>query len=52
MRIIVLFNKIIIDEPNNPLALWVIAEEEINLNNFNKAEILLNNLLLQLLSRI
>ena len=49
LEVIVLFNKIIIKEPNNLLALWVIAEEEINLNNFNKAEILLNNLLLQLL---
>ena len=40
--------QLIIDEPNNPLALWVLAEEEINLNNFNKAKILLNNLLLHL----
>ena len=46
--ILKLFNTIIIDEPSHPLALWVLAEEEINLNNFNKAKILLNNLLLQL----
>ena len=46
--ILKLFNTIIIHEPSHPLALWVLAEEEINLNNFNKAKILLNNLLLQL----
>jgi len=46
--IIVLFNKILVNDPNNLLALWVISEEEIKLKNFKKAIILLNRLLLKL----
>ncbi len=46
--IIVLFNKILVNDPNNLLALWVISEEEIKLKNVKKAIILLNRLLLKL----
>lgn len=49
-EVLKLFNKIILKEPNNPLALWVLAEEEIRLGNLKRARILLNNLLLQLSS--
>jgi len=49
-EVLKLFNKIILKESNNPLALWVLAEEEIKLGNLNRARILLNNLLLQLSS--
>tara|TARA_B100000686_G_scaffold345035_1_gene428825 strand:+ start:26629 stop:27942 length:1314 start_codon:yes stop_codon:yes gene_type:complete len=45
-----LFNKIILKEPNNQLALWVLAEEEIRIGNLKRARILLNNLLLHLSS--
>jgi len=49
-EVLELFNKIILKEPNNPLALWVLAEEEIRIGNLKRARILLNNLLLQLSS--
>ena len=46
--IIDLFNKILVKDPNNLLALWVISEEEMKLKNVKKAIILLNRLLLKL----
>jgi len=47
-NIIILFESILSKEDNYPLALWVIAEHEIILNNYNRAKILLNRLLIQL----
>ena len=47
-NIIILFESILSKEENYPLALWVIAEHEIILNNYNRAKILLNRLLIQL----
>jgi len=47
-NILNLFEKILKEEENYPLALWVIAEHEIKLNNYDKAKILLNRLLIQL----
>ena len=47
-KIINLFEKILREEENYPLALWVIAEHEIKLNNYDKAKVLLNRLLIQL----
>jgi len=47
-NIINLFKKILKEEENYPLALWVIAEHEIKLNNYDRAKILLNRVLIQL----
>jgi len=47
-NIIILFESILSKEENYPLALWVIAEHEIILNNYKRAKILLNRLLIQL----
>jgi cytochrome c-type biogenesis protein CcmI len=43
-----LFENILLKDTNYPLALWVIAEHEILINNFVRAEKLLNRLLIQL----
>ena len=40
--------EILSKEENYPLALWIIAEHEIILNNYKRAEKLLNRLLIQL----
>jgi cytochrome c-type biogenesis protein CcmH len=47
-KIINLFENILLKDVNYPLALWVIAENEILSNNFIKAEQLLNRILIQL----
>ena len=47
-NIIILFESILSKEENYPLALWIIAEHEIILNNYKRAEKLLNRLLIQL----
>jgi cytochrome c-type biogenesis protein CcmI len=47
-NIILLFENILSKEENYPLALWVIAEHEIILNNYKRAKKLLNRLLIQL----
>lgn len=47
-NIIILFENILSKEENYPLALWVVAEHEIILNNYKRAKKLLNRLLIQL----
>ena len=47
-NIIILFERILSKEKNYPLALWVLAEHEIILNNYVRAKKLLNRLLIQL----
>ena len=47
-NIILLFENILNKEENYPLALWVVAEHEIILNNYKRAKKLLNRLLIQL----
>jgi cytochrome c-type biogenesis protein CcmH/NrfG len=47
-NIIILFERILSKEKNYPLALWVLAENEIILNNYVRAKKLLNRLLIQL----
>ena len=47
-NIIILFENILSKEENYPLALWVIAEHEIILNNYKRAKKLLDRLLMQL----
>ena len=51
MLIIILsfcLKDILSKEENYPLALWVVAEHEIILNNYKRAKKLLNRLLIQL----
>jgi len=47
-KIINLFNSILLLDKNYLLGLWVMADNEILSNNFNKAEHLLNRILIQL----
>jgi len=47
-NIIILFESILSKEENYPLALWIIAEHEMILNNYQRAKTLLNRLLIQL----
>ena len=47
-NIIILFENILSKEENYPLALWVVAEHEIILNNYKRAKKLLNRILIQL----
>ena len=47
-KIIDIFNDILILDENYLLGLWVIADNEILRNNYNKAEQLLNRILIQL----
>jgi cytochrome c-type biogenesis protein CcmH/NrfG len=47
-NIIILFESILSKEENYPLALWIIAEHEMILNNYKRAKTLLNRLLIQL----
>ena len=47
-KIINLFNDILLLDENYLLGLWVIADNEILGNNYNKAEELLNRILIQL----
>ena len=47
-KIIDIFNDILLLDENYLLGLWVIADNEILGNNYNKAEELLNRILIQL----
>ena len=47
-KIIDLFSEILLLDENYLLGLWVIADNEILGNNYNKAEQLLNRILIQL----